>query len=169
MIEAYIALGSNINPIENLTKAHELLHFNSSSSIYLSKSLLGDNQNDYLNQVCSVKTHLSPTELLTQLKSIERQIGRQTTFFHGPREIDLDILLYGQYAVNNTQLTIPHKGLKERDFFLKPLFEIYPHKTLPCGSELAPLVKWCDNCACKKIAKDLIDAKEAYTLAGSEY
>ena len=60
------------------------------------------------------------------LKSIETILGRVETIKWGPREIDLDILLYNDLIYTDENLTIPHKGILDRDFVLIPLFEIDP-------------------------------------------
>jgi 2-amino-4-hydroxy-6-hydroxymethyldihydropteridine diphosphokinase/dihydropteroate synthase len=61
--------------------------------------------------------------LLDELQSIERDLGRKKLIDKGPRNIDLDILLYGDETVNHERLTIPHPGISEREFVLRPLAE----------------------------------------------
>jgi len=58
-----------------------------------------------------------------ELKAIETSLGRTKTVEKGPRSIDLDILLYGNEIVERDDLSIPHKGIRERDFVLRPLCE----------------------------------------------
>ena len=70
-----------------------------------------------------VETTLSPFELLHHLKEIEHTLGRQKTVEKGPRNIDLDILLYGTEIVQTERLTIPHVSILEREFVLRPLCE----------------------------------------------
>jgi len=70
-----------------------------------------------------VETSLSPTELLAELKAIETALGRTKILEKGPRNIDLDIVLYGEEIVELDHLSIPHKGIRERDFVLRPICE----------------------------------------------
>ena len=70
-----------------------------------------------------VETNLSPTDLLVELQKIENSLGRVKTIDKGPRSIDIDILLYGNERVEMEHLYIPHRGIAERDFVLRPLCE----------------------------------------------
>lgn len=70
-----------------------------------------------------VETELEPLALLDQLQAIERDMGRRKLIDKGPRNIDLDILLYGDEKVDHERLTIPHVGVPEREFVLRPLAE----------------------------------------------
>jgi 2-amino-4-hydroxy-6-hydroxymethyldihydropteridine diphosphokinase / dihydropteroate synthase len=68
--------------------------------------------------------------LLDELQSIERALGRRKVIDKGPRNIDLDILLYDDVVIDDERLKIPHPGIPEREFVLRPLAEYVPH---PCG------------------------------------
>lgn len=70
-----------------------------------------------------VETTLEPLELLDQLQDIESTMGRKKLVSKGPRNIDLDILLYEDQTVNHERLKIPHAGIPEREFVLRPLAE----------------------------------------------
>jgi 2-amino-4-hydroxy-6-hydroxymethyldihydropteridine diphosphokinase / dihydropteroate synthase len=70
-----------------------------------------------------VETELEPLQLLDTLQAIERDMGRRKLIDKGPRNIDLDILLYGDEKFHNERLTLPHAGIKEREFVLRPLAE----------------------------------------------
>ena len=61
--------------------------------------------------------------LLDQLQAIENDMGRKKVIDKGPRNIDLDILLYGDESINTERLTVPHCGIPEREFVLRPLAE----------------------------------------------
>jgi 2-amino-4-hydroxy-6-hydroxymethyldihydropteridine diphosphokinase / dihydropteroate synthase len=78
-----------------------------------------------------VRTDQSPMELLDTLQGIEKSMGRQKIIDKGPRNIDLDILLYDQITLENERLNIPHKLMMERDFVLRPLCDIIPNETQP--------------------------------------
>jgi 2-amino-4-hydroxy-6-hydroxymethyldihydropteridine diphosphokinase/dihydropteroate synthase len=70
-----------------------------------------------------VETDLEPLALLDQLQSVENEMGRQKLIDKGPRNIDLDILLYGDEVVRHERLNVPHIGIPEREFVLRPLSE----------------------------------------------
>lgn len=70
-----------------------------------------------------IETTLSPINLLDRLQAIERSMGRVKTIDKGPRNIDLDILLYENETVSHERLIIPHKLMLEREFVLRPLCE----------------------------------------------
>lgn len=85
---------------------------------------------DFMNGACEIRTSLGPLELLDQLEEIERDMGRENKWGKKPRTIDLDILLYNEQLVDESRLSIPHKGMLERDFVLRPLCE-YASAPLP--------------------------------------
>jgi 2-amino-4-hydroxy-6-hydroxymethyldihydropteridine diphosphokinase len=78
-----------------------------------------------------IKTSLQPHDLLAVLKKIEDKVGRKTTSRWGPREIDLDILLYNETVLETEDLIIPHPGIEKREFVLKPLADIAPDLVHP--------------------------------------
>lgn len=125
--------------MENLRKAVSLLkedgiRIKKISSIYESAPWGYEEQEDFLNLALEVETDLSPLELLKLIKGIEERMGRKPTIRWGPRNIDIDILLYDDISFSHPSLTIPHPHLKERLFALLPLREIAPHILLTDGS-----------------------------------
>ena len=126
----YLGIGSNVGDREgHIKKAIDLLKNNDieilkASALIETKPVGGPPQGKFLNGAIKIKTNLSPKELLATLKSIEQAVGRTKTVKDGPREIDLDILLYEDIEVTSEQLTIPHPRMHEREFVLKPLKEI---------------------------------------------
>jgi len=97
------------------------------SSLYETEPEGGPQQGKFLDGAAEIRTALSPHELLAHLKQIEKETGRKPSGVRwGPREIDLDILLYGDMAVNDPELTIPHPLLHLRTFMIGPLAEIAP-------------------------------------------
>jgi 2-amino-4-hydroxy-6-hydroxymethyldihydropteridine diphosphokinase len=88
-------------------------------------------QPKFINMAIKIDTILEPENLLSLLKEIESAIGRTQTFRWGPRIIDLDILLYDNSIINTNTVKIPHPGIKDRDFVLRPLSEIAPEKIHP--------------------------------------
>ena len=81
-------------------------------------------QGRYLNQVVEVDTQLTPRELLNALLAIETAMGRVRTIKNGPRNIDLDVLIYNQVSLNEPGLELPHPRMMERSFVLEPLREL---------------------------------------------
>ena len=86
------------------------------SSILDNPPLLVEEQPSFLNQIVEIQTDLEPLELLDTLKEYEKEIGRIKRIRYGPREIDLDILSYDGLRMNNSKLTLPHPGLRDREY-----------------------------------------------------
>lgn len=136
---AYIGLGSNlsepikqvqaaIDEIKNIAKSQVI----NVSSLYLSKPMGPQNQDDYINAVLALETKLTPLELLDVLQGIENKAGRvRKENRWGARILDLDILLFGNQIINTDRLVVPHYGMKEREFVLLPLAEITTDLILP--------------------------------------
>ncbi|MFB3904484.1 MAG: 2-amino-4-hydroxy-6-hydroxymethyldihydropteridine diphosphokinase [Acidobacteriota bacterium] len=128
----FVALGSNLGDREQrLRSALRLLPGEGvgiavCSSVYRTEPLYVRNQPDFLNMVCEVRTSLSAHELLATCLRVERRLGRTRLMAKGPREIDLDILFFGQAIIEDRALVIPHPLLYERNFVLAPLAEIAP-------------------------------------------
>lgn len=145
MVNAYISIGSNINPEENIKKCINLLKsdFNiiSISNYYESKPYGYHKQQNFINFVVKINTELSPHKLLGKLQLIEKNLDRRRIIKNGPRTIDLDILLYGSKVINDKDLIIPHKGLLERDFMLIPLLDIDSNVVYPVTEKKIKLLK----------------------------
>ena len=132
----YIAFGSNLGDrLSYILKAFELLknfgQIRKVSTLYVSQAWGKTNQPDFINGVFEFATDLEPIRLLKTLKEIESICGRKPRERWGPREIDLDILLYEDHILMLSFLRIPHLYLTERDFFLFPLLEISPNLVHP--------------------------------------
>ena len=98
-------------------------------------------QREFLNAAVRIRTALEPLELLDQCKAIEIEHGRAFGGpRHGPRPLDVDLLLLGGLELELPRLTLPHPSLRERRFVLEPLLEIDPELALPDGTELAPVL-----------------------------
>jgi len=88
-------------------------------------------QGRYLNAVVLVETELSPRALLALARSIEAAAGRVRRERHGPRTLDIDVLLYGDRVLREQGLTIPHPRMTRRRFVLEPLAEVAPDWAVP--------------------------------------
>mgnify|MGYP001608860399 FL=1 len=128
----YIGIGSNLGDrqkyIESaIQRLKEIkgIEVRKVSSIYETDPLGGPSQGKYLNGAIEIETEIDPRELLTRLLDMEIQLGRKRTVKNGPRTIDLDILLFGDKKIDEPGLEIPHPRMREREFVMKPLKEIY--------------------------------------------
>ncbi|MEM9103572.1 MAG: 2-amino-4-hydroxy-6-hydroxymethyldihydropteridine diphosphokinase [Pseudomonadota bacterium] len=158
-ITAYIGLGSNIDDRKRhiVTAIDEInllnaVHVMKRSSIYRSPPMAGMTQPDYFNAVIQVNTSLSPFELLSALQMIEDTHGRTRTVKWGSRTLDLDLLVFGNAMIDTHVLTVPHYGLKERDFVLAPLCEIDEALVLPDGSRIKQLLSELNKISAHKLS-----------------
>ncbi len=125
----YLSLGSNIgdrkdnltNALMELSKKMKIVNL---SSIYETEPLLFENQNSFYNMILEVDYKGSPDQLLESIKIIENDMGRESTFRYGPRLIDIDIIFFNNYEINQDNLTIPHYDWKNRLFVIEPLYEV---------------------------------------------
>lgn len=147
-IAAFIALGSNMeDPEQQITRglaeigALPNTRLACFSSLYRSAAVGYREQPDFLNAVAAVATSLEPRVLLDHLLAIERAHGRVREFANAPRTLDLDLLLYGQLAICESGLVIPHPRMHERAFVIVPLVEIAPDATIPGRGRASDLVQ----------------------------
>jgi 2-amino-4-hydroxy-6-hydroxymethyldihydropteridine diphosphokinase len=132
----YLALGTNLGDRHrNLCRAVLSLPASvrllAESPVYETPPWGVTDQPAFLNMVIRVETDLPPLELLTILKKLEQDMGRQLTVRYGPRLIDLDILFYDDLVLETPALTIPHPRLHERAFVLVPLADLAPGMVHP--------------------------------------
>lgn len=125
----HLSLGSNLGDrAENIRRALAKLPpavaVKKISTVYESEPMYEQNQALFYNIVLMGTTALAPHELLRNLKSIERQLGRTERERNAPREIDIDILFYEDLVLDTPELTIPHPRMHQRPFVLVPLEEI---------------------------------------------
>jgi len=137
-MRAFIGLGSNVGQRrEHITKAIELLRRTplievlQQASWYETEPVGVEGQRWFINTAVEVETKLAPRELLDRLKEIERIVGRQERGRWGPREVDLDLLLYGNLILEEDGLILPHPELHRRRFALEPLCELAPDVNHP--------------------------------------
>lgn len=126
---AYLSLGSNVGDrVANLNSAISRLQTLGKvlqvSSLYETEPVEFTAQPWFLNCAVELDTEKTPQELMDALLEIEQQMGRKRTQKKGPRNIDMDILLFGTSTVTTKGLTIPHPAMHERRFVLEPLAEI---------------------------------------------
>ena len=139
MTRVAIAFGSNLGERErHIAKAVRLLErvvaIDSASSLYETAPMYVEDQPSFLNGVVVGSTDLGPFSLVEALKRIEAEVGRTPTTPNGPREIDLDLLLYGRLVLNSRgarPIQVPHPGIANRRFVLEPHFEVAPDAFVP--------------------------------------
>ncbi len=141
----YLGLGSNEGDrLGGLRAARDALaghgvRVTASSSVY-ETAPQGEvtDQADFLNACLRVETGLGAEELLDACKEVERELGREPGGpRHGPRPIDVDLLLLGDLELSSPRLTLPHPEVTGRRFVLEPLLELDPALRLPDGTRLA--------------------------------
>lgn len=145
MRRGYLGLGSNVGERRaNLQAAVDALPAHGvrvlrSSSAYDTEPVgLVLDQPEFLNACVEVETGHEPLELLEACKQVEREVGRAAGGpRHGPRVIDVDVLLLGDLRFESERLTLPHEEVSARRFVLVPLLELEPELRLPGGGRLA--------------------------------
>jgi 2-amino-4-hydroxy-6-hydroxymethyldihydropteridine diphosphokinase len=144
----HLGLGSNVGDRRaNLQAAVDALPEHgvrvlASSSTYDTEPV-GEvpDQPEFLNAVIRIETDLDPEPLLDACKAVERDLGREAGGVrHGPRPIDVDLLLLGDVEFSSDRLTLPHAQVTARRFVLVPLLELDPEVTLPGGKRVADAV-----------------------------
>jgi 2-amino-4-hydroxy-6-hydroxymethyldihydropteridine diphosphokinase len=145
-VAGYLGLGSNVGDrAGNLRAARDLIHGAEGIQVIASSSLYetepqGEvlDQPDFLNAAVRIETGLEPDELLAACKEVERELGRCGGGpRHGPRPIDVDLLLLGDREYESDRLRLPHRDVLARRFVLVPLLELDPDLALPDGTRLA--------------------------------
>lgn len=138
----YIGFGSNIGDrLKHIQRAiHALsktegINLQKISSIYKTAPVGYEAQGEFLNGIVAIQTTLPPLFLLHILKDIETAVGRQHRIRWGPREIDLDLLIYGDLCLQTEQLIVPHPEMHLRRFVLVPLAEIASELVHPVFQE----------------------------------
>jgi dihydroneopterin aldolase/2-amino-4-hydroxy-6-hydroxymethyldihydropteridine diphosphokinase len=132
MVTCYLGVGSNLGKRrENIRSAIKKINNLKTTKVIKSSRIIEtrpmggpSGQGIFLNAALKIRTGLSPSLLLKELKSIEKELARKKTVRFGPRTIDLDILFYGDKIIKRNGLQVPHPRMFERDFVLKPLSEI---------------------------------------------
>jgi 2-amino-4-hydroxy-6-hydroxymethyldihydropteridine diphosphokinase len=94
-------------------------------------------QPDFLNAAVRIETALAPEDLLDACKDVEREVGREAGGVrHGPRVLDVDLLLLGEVRYESPRLRLPHAAVVSRRFVLVPLLELDPDLALPGGERI---------------------------------
>lgn len=155
MPEAYVALGSNLDdPRAQVEHGFDALAalphsaLRTRSRLYRTPPWGVIDQPAFVNAVASVETALAPRALLDALLAIEACAGRVRSVRYGPRTLDLDLLLYGDFVLRESGLEIPHPRLHERPFVLLPLADLAPDLDVPGHGRVADLLARVDVSGC---------------------
>lgn len=147
-IPAYIGIGSNLG--DSLARVHaafdalarmERTRLLARSQLYRTRPFGPVAQNDFINAVAGVLTQLSAAELLDAMRDIESAAGRVRTERWGPRTLDLDLLVYGDARIAEPDLNVPHPGIAERGFVLRPLHDVAPTLEVPGQGKVEELLR----------------------------
>lgn len=132
-MKAVLGIGTNIGDrlknIENVYFSLALLpntEILKKSSVYETEPWGYEQQDRFLNCAVLIETELSPNALLGACLGIEAALGRVRKFKNGPRIIDVDILLLENKEISTDELTVPHRFIRQRDFVLVPLHDLFP-------------------------------------------
>ncbi|MCR4652021.1 MAG: 2-amino-4-hydroxy-6-hydroxymethyldihydropteridine diphosphokinase [Lachnospiraceae bacterium] len=144
----YLSYGSNLGESrelieEGLRKLEEspYVRMGEKSKLIVTKPYGGVEQPDFLNGACRIDTLFRPHELLDCLHKIEAEAGRERLIHWGPRTLDMDILLYGDEVISESDLIIPHADMINRKFVLEPMCEIAPFVIHPiCHKNMRELM-----------------------------
>ena len=133
MYRVFLGLGSNLGARQDFlnSAAVEIARLPGGrliwcSSVYETEPYGNTAQGKFLNAAAEIETPLDPPALMGEVKRIEKALGRTVSGRWGPREIDIDILLYDGLVHSGDGLEVPHPGLEQRKFVLVPLREIAP-------------------------------------------
>ena len=135
----FLGLGSNVgNRYQNLKfgvdmlNAHPHIWVTEKSHVYQSPAMYNTDQDEFYNMVIEIDTNLIPVDLLNEIKTIEKKAGRKVEKKKNmPRILDIDILTFGDLQIHSDLLEIPHPGISERKFVLKPWNDIAPEYMVP--------------------------------------
>lgn len=145
----FIGLGSNLGEAEATVNQALLAlgqlpqtHINAQSRLYRTLPWGVTDQPDFINAVAQLQTQLAPPVLLEHLLALERRFGRVRNDAErwGPRQLDLDLLIYDEVILDEPGLHLPHPHLHERAFVLVPLAEIAPDLSIPGLGRISELL-----------------------------
>jgi len=154
MERAYLLLGSNLGDRESYLKLavkainREVGEVISRSSVYETEPWGYDDDKPYLNQAIKIVTGLTPEQVLRMVLKIEKRNGRRRRFDGGieAREIDIDILFFGDLVIKTAHLCIPHPRLHLRKFVLIPMADLDPDFIHPeSGKTIGALIESCSD------------------------
>jgi 2-amino-4-hydroxy-6-hydroxymethyldihydropteridine diphosphokinase len=160
----YLSLGSNLGDREGfLAKAiagiRGVGRVIACSSVYETDPVGYLDQPSFLNMALALETESAPADLLARLESIEAEVGAKSALRNGPREIDVDILLWSGGNVDAPDLAIPHARMMERAFMLIPLAELAPDTMLPSRGTACEAAARVGGCGVRLYSPPLLEVE----------
>lgn len=145
-MRAFIGLGSNIDPADNICKAIKLLksklRIRNISTVYLTKAIGSVQAPDFYNCVLEIDTSIPPRELKKEFRQMERELGRtRTKDKYAPRVIDIDLLLYDGVVLEEADIKLPDPDIEKRPFLAAGIAELAPDIELPGNVKIRDLVR----------------------------
>ena len=148
MTRAFVGLGANLGDRERTLRAavdalaeEDGIEIVAVSTLRETEPVGVGDQPPFLNGAAGLETTLTAPELLERLLVVEQRFGRvRVPGEHGPRTVDLDLLLYGEEEIDEPGLTVPHPRLHERRFVLEPLAELAPGLVIPGRGDVESLL-----------------------------
>ena len=134
MVQVCVAFGANLGEAQaTVLQAIQDVGALANTQLQIASSLYASAPHEaigpeFVNAVAMYDTDFPPLELLDALQNLETIAGRERSFLNAPRTLDLDIIFYGDVALDSPRLTLPHPRWQERAFVLVPLAEISPNK-----------------------------------------
>jgi 2-amino-4-hydroxy-6-hydroxymethyldihydropteridine diphosphokinase len=157
---AFIGIGSNRNNRKEncetavrIIASHKDTAIIKKSSLYETEAWGEESQDNFINCVAEIKTGKNVFDFFSLLQQTENKIGKQKEGFWGPRNIDIDLLFFGQEIINEPELKVPHPFLHLRRFVIEPLSEIAP-------DFIHPII----NQSIKVLLKNLTDTKKVLKI-----
>ena len=149
MTRAYVGLGANLGDRERTLReavaaldAEEGIDVLAVSALRETEPVGVGDQPPFLNGAAALETTLEAPELLQRLLAVEQRFGRvRVPGEHGPRTLDLDLLLYGEEEIDEPGLAVPHPRLHDRRFVLEPLVELDPGLVVPGRGTVESLLR----------------------------
>ncbi|HEX4324546.1 MAG TPA: 2-amino-4-hydroxy-6-hydroxymethyldihydropteridine diphosphokinase [Gaiellaceae bacterium] len=149
MTRAYVGLGANLGDRRRTLRAavdalgaEEGIEIAAVSTLRETDPVGVGDQPRFVNGVVALDTTLAARELLDRLLAVEQRFGRvRAPGEHGPRTLDLDLLLYGDEELDEPGLSVPHPRLHERRFVLEPLAELAPGLVVPRRGDVESLLR----------------------------
>lgn len=146
-VKAWVGLGGNLGDVkQTFSQAIAMLSACESITDVIVSSLyktapIDAQGDDFINAVTCFYTTYPPLELLHYLQFIEQKLGRERPYWHAPRTLDLDLLLYDALELNLPELILPHHAMHERAFVLAPLAELDEDLMIPTHGAVKTLLE----------------------------
>lgn len=168
MTIAYIGLGANLGDARQAIKDAVVCLAQQIGVTIIGKSDLyrtapiESSGDDYLNCAVALETSLTARQLLTLCLKIEHHFGRERPYKNAPRTLDLDLLIYGDACIEESDLVVPHPRIAGRAFVLQPLADLAPELDIPGMGRVSALLPSVADQRIERVAQCCCPTKRAY-------